>query len=371
MQRQRNYPRLVCDLAGLRANVAQVTERCRAAGIQVTGVIKGVNALLPLVTAFLEGGCSQLATSRLSQVEDCRSAGVDAPFLLLRVPQLCELADVVRLCQMSLESDVTTLDALEAECARQGREHSVLLMADLGDLREGFWGAEELVQAAVHVEKALPHLHLAGVGTNLGCYGSIRPTRAKLEELAELAEQVERAIGRRLELVSGGATTSYPLVVDGQMPERVNHLRIGENILLGYDLRHEWGRTDLDYLNGQVFTLQAQVVEVRSKPSYPQGEIFIDAFGNRPEYEDRGIRRRALLALGKLDVGELSHLHPRLPGVTVLGGSSDHTILDVEDCPRPIQVGDVLEFDLSYSALLYLTAARDVSIDYHADSFSI
>lgn len=371
MHSQPRYPNLTCDLARLRANAAQVTARCQAAGIQVAGVIKGVNARLPMVTAFLEGGCRQLGTSRLEQVEDCRAAGIDAPFLLLRIPQLCELDDVVRLCQMSLESDVTTLDALEEVCIRQGREHSVLLMADLGDLREGFWGAEELVRAAVHVEQELPHLHLAGIGTNLGCYGAIRPTRAKMEELVELAQQVEAAIGRRLELISGGATTSYPLVVDGQMPERINHLRIGENILLGYDLRHEWGRTDLEYLDGQVFTLRAQVVEVRRKPSYPQGEIFMDAFGNCPEYEDRGVRRRALVALGKLDAGELSHLHPRLPGVTVLGGSSDHTILDVEDCPRPIRVGDVLEFDLSYSALLYLTAARSVTIDYHTDSFPI
>ena len=80
-------------------------------------------------------------------------------------------------------------------------------MADLGDLREGFWSREELVDAALEVEYKLDHLELAGVGTNLGCYGSVAATPEKLRELVSAAEAVERAIGRELQYISGGAST--------------------------------------------------------------------------------------------------------------------------------------------------------------------
>ena len=112
------------------------------------------------------------------------------------------------------------------------------------------------------------------------------------------------------------------------------------------------------------FTLRAEVVEVRDKPTYPIGEFAIDAFGHKPVYEDRGIRRRAILALGRADVGELESLLPREEGITVIGGSSDHCILDVEDCPRRLEVGDVVEFSLCYSHMLYATARSDMHIQF-------
>lgn len=110
------------------------------------------------------------------------------------------------------------------------------------------------------------------------------------------------------------------------------------------------------------FTLRAEVVEVKDKPTYPIGELAIDAFGRKPTYVDRGVRRRALLALGRADVGDLESLLPREPGLTVIGGSSDHCIVDVEDCPRRLQVGDIVEFSLCYSHMLYATSRSDMRL---------
>ncbi len=358
------YPRVLCDLSRLRQNAKEVTSRCHAAGIRVAGVTKGINSRLPMVEQFVAGGCDQLATSRLDQMETLRKAYPNIPTLLVRVPMMSELEDVPRLCDYSLESDLSVLEVLETVCARQERTHKVVLMADLGDLREGFWDRDELVEAALHVEHHLPHLELAGIGTNLGCYGSIVPTVEKMEELAALAGRVEAAVGRELEIVSGGATTSFSLVHWGTMPKKINHLRIGEAILLCSDLRNAWGIQDMTYLSGHVFTLQAEVLECRAKPSHPVGKIFMDAFGHFPTYEDRGIRKRALLGIGRLDVGDCLDLVPRDGGATILGGSSDHTILDVEDCPRPLKAGDVMEFDLIYATLLFLTAHAEMPITY-------
>lgn len=92
---------------------------------------------------------------------------------------------------------------------------------------------------------------------------------------------------------------------------------------------------DADYLRDDVFRLEAEVVEVKEKPTYPQGELGADAFGRKPVYEDRGLRLRAILALGRADVGDMETSRPTMPGVTVIGGSSDHCILDVTDAPQP------------------------------------
>lgn len=364
----RQYPQLEFDRALLRSNADAVISRCRGMGIRVCGVVKGVDGLPEAARVLRAAGAAELGTSRLEQVAKCRAAGVPGPWLLIRIPGLTELPDVVALCETSLQSEWPTLLALEEECLRQNKTHRVIVMTDLGDLREGFWDKKELVDVCERVERELPHVHLAGIGVNLTCYGSTKPTPEKMNELVGLARQVEQRIGRKLEIVSGGATSSFTLVHWGTMPAGVNHLRIGEAILLGKDLQVDWGIRDMDYLRMDALTLRAEVVEVKDKPTYPIGEFAIDAFGRKPVYEDRGIRRRAILALGRADVGELESLIPREPGMTVIGGSSDHCIVDVEDCPRRLQVGDIVEFSLCYSHMLYATARSDMRIIFKNQS---
>ncbi|HAX31446.1 MAG TPA: amino-acid racemase [Oscillibacter sp.] len=364
----RQYPQLEFDLALLRSNADAVISRCRGMGIRVCGVVKGVDGLPEAARVLRAAGAEELGTSRLEQVAKCRAAGVPGPWLLIRIPGLTELPDVVALCETSLQSEWPTLLALEEECLRQNKTHRVIVMTDLGDLREGFWDKKELVDVCERVERDLPHVQLAGIGVNLTCYGSTKPTPEKMNELVGLARQVEQRIGRKLEIVSGGATSSFTLVHWGTMPAGVNHLRIGEAILLGKDLQVDWGIRDMDYLRMDALTLRAEVVEVKDKPTYPIGEFAIDAFGRKPVYEDRGIRRRAILALGRADVGELESLIPREPGLTVIGGSSDHCIVDVEDCPRRLQVGDIVEFSLCYSHMLYATARSDMRIIFKNQS---
>lgn len=364
----RQYPQLEFDLALLRSNADAVISRCRGMGIRVCGVVKGVDGLPEAARVLRAAGAAELGTSRLEQVAKCRAAGVPGPWLLIRIPGLTELPDVVALCETSLQSEWPTLLALEEECLRQNKTHRVIVMTDLGDLREGFWDKKELVDVCERVERELPHVQLAGIGVNLTCYGSTKPTPEKMNELVGLARQVEQRIGRKLEIVSGGATSSFTLVHWGTMPAGVNHLRIGEAILLGKDLQVDWGIRDMDYLRMDALTLRAEVVEVKDKPTYPMGEFAIDAFGRKPVYEDRGIRRRAILALGRADVGELESLIPREPGLTVIGGSSDHCIVDVEDCPRRLQVGDIVEFSLCYSHMLYATARSDMRIIFKNQS---
>lgn len=360
----RQYPCLEISRSRLRHNMEEVISRCTARGIQVCGVIKGCSGLPEVGRLFRDCGATQLASSRLEQIIRCRQVGVPGPYMLLRIPMESELEDVARWCDYSLESERATLDALEEACARQGAVHKAVIMADLGDLREGFWDQDEMLDVCVHVERDLPHVELAGVGVNLGCYGSIQPTPENLGQLVAIARRVEDAIGRKLEIVSGGATSSFTLVHWGTMPEGINHLRIGEGILVAKDLQVDWGIHDMDYLRMDCMTLRAQIVEVKDKPTHPVGPIMVDCFCSRPTYEDRGIRRRAIAGIGRADVGDIMMLHPRTPGMTVVGGSSDHCILDVEDCDPCPQVGDIVDFDVIYLTMLYASAREDVAVKF-------
>ncbi len=366
MAEQTRYPQLSIDLKKLRHNIDTVVARCAELGIGVMGVIKGFHAIPELVDEYEASKCQSLASSRIEQIIAAKERGAKKPYWLIRIPMLSEVEDVVRYTDGSLNSEMAVLEALDAECQLQNKTHDVILMVDLGDLREGFWQEADLVEAALLVENKLKHLHLKGIGTNLGCYGSVEATPEKMQELLSRAKAVEKALGRKLEIISGGATSSTPMVFDRTMPRGINNLRIGEGICLAYDYGELLG-VDASFLYQDVFTLKAEVIEVKDKPSYPVGKLSHDAFGYVQEYVDRGIRRRALLALGKVDFGDPGMLLPRNKKVEILGASSDHLILDIENCKDDIHVGDILEFDVRYATMVYLTSSPDVHIYVHKD----
>ena len=356
-----SYPILEIDLGKFEDNLYAVKQRCDAIGVKCAGVVKGFWALPRMAELVAASGYAQIATSRLSQIAEMREHGLKGPFMLIRIPALSELRGVAELCDYSLQSQIETIQALNDECALAGRKHKVIVMADLGDLREGFWSKEMAVAACLHVERDLPMLELAGVGTNLGCYGSVKATTAKMQELVSLAREVESMIGRKFEIVSGGGSNEYCLIEKGQLPEGINHLRVGEAISSPRMIFSNYDILDActDHIHLDVFTLKAEVIEVDTKPSVPVGELGKDGFGLTPVFEDKGMRRRALIALGKAEV-QPDHILPRREGVEVLGASSDHTILDVTDCERAVKLGDVLEFDIDYVSMLSLTGSPDV-----------
>lgn len=355
------YPRVEMDLKKLRHNIDQVVSLCNKQGVGVAGVVKGFSGIPDGIKQFDESDCAHIGTSRMEQIEAAIKVGVQKPLMLIRIPMLSEVVDVVRLVDISLNSELTVLKALNEEAEKQGKLHQVLLMVDLGDLREGFWDQEELVEVAKIVEYQLKSLKLMGAGTNLGCYGSIAATPEKMEELIDCAEAIEKEIGRKLDIISGGATSSLPLIMKGSMPKRVNHLRIGEGIILAQDLAELYGY-DMSFLNQDTFVLKAEIIELKVKPSFPVGELAFDAFGNVGTYEDRGMRKRALVGLGKVDFAYLDALIPLNQGVSLIGASSDHLILDMEDCNWEPKVGDVLEFSLCYATMVYATNSPNVKI---------
>jgi predicted amino acid racemase len=348
------YPILEINLKKVHENIKFMVDLCKSQGISIAGVVKGFNGVTEVVEQFVQAGCSHIASSRMDQIINLKESGIETPFMMIRIPMFSEIKELVQFVDASLNSELETLNMIQKECELQEKTHKVILMLDLGDLREGVVDEEEFVSLAEYVENHLGNIELYGIGTNLGCYGSIRPTEENLGRLCSIAEVIEGKINRKLEIISGGATSSLPLVIDGKMPKRVNNLRIGEGVLLAADLQDFWGY-DMESMNKDTFVLKAQVVEVKNKPTHPIGEIFIDAFGEKPIYEDYGIRKRALLAVGKQDFGLHDKLIPQKSGVKIIGSSSDHLIIDIEDCDSEVKLGDVLDFIMYYPAMMYLS----------------
>lgn len=359
------YPRLTVNHNELRSNMKQIVDWCKDAGIEVAGVIKATTGMASVALDYESSGAKWIASSRLEQLVRTKEEGVKIPLMMIRVPMISEIPEMIKICDWSLQSEFSTIKALDEEASKAGKIHSVILMADLGDLREGFFEIEELIDVSKYIEEKCDAVHLAGIGTNLGCYGSVVPTKEKMQQLVDYAETIESAIGRRLEIISGGATSSLMPVFDGVMPKRINHLRIGAVALCGpmEDLKQNYGRDEVDVLSGDGFILEAEVIEVKTKPSHPIGKLGVDAFGKKRKYKDRGLRQRALLAVGRQDHGDIDNIIPIAEGVEVIGASGDHTILDIEDCRDIIRVGDVMKFRLSYSGLLYLSSSENVSVN--------
>lgn len=361
--KKNEYPVLNINLSNIMNNAQKIVELCNQSGISVSGVIKGAEGDLAVAEQLVKGGCQHIASSRIEQLADVKERFEGYSTMLLRLPMFSELSEVVRYADISLNSELSTLMELEQECKSQNKTHQVVLMMDLGDLREGFMDIEELIEAAVYVEAHMEHVKLAGIGTNLGCYGSVKPTIENMTRLAAAAEAIEGKIGRKLDIVSGGATTSLPLLIKGKMPKKINNLRIGEGILDNMDLPLLW-HMEIPGMKQDNFVLEAQLIEVKDKPSHPIGELFVDAFGHVPQYEDIGIRKRALAAIGMQDFAMYDKLIPVDGDIHVVGSSSDHLILDITDCKREYKLGDVVSFQMFYGPMLFLCSSRYVRKNY-------
>jgi predicted amino acid racemase len=339
-------PCLSIDLDKLEHNSRTLVGLCGQHGITVTGVTKAVCGHPQVAEAMLRGGVASLGDSRLENIHRLRDAGITAPCLLLRLPPLSGVEAVVASVDMSLNSELSVLQALSAAALRRSVPHEVILMVDLGDLREGIW-PDDLV-AFVQQAVALAGLRIVGLGANLACFSGVVPDAGNMNRLVALAEEVEQRFDLALTWISGANSSGLELIAAGAMPRRVNHARIGEAILLGRETlqRRPWPDTHQD-----AFVLQAEVLELKKKPSAPVGERAQDAFGGRPVFEDRGEIDRALLNVGREDI-DVAGLTPLDPRVTILGASSGYLVADATAAGGDIRVGDRLAFSLSYGALV-------------------
>ncbi|WP_374717250.1 alanine/ornithine racemase family PLP-dependent enzyme [Geobacillus thermodenitrificans] len=340
------YPRVTWDEKKLIHNARVLNAICKH-HVEWIPVTKSVGANIEIVDSLYKQGYRKFADSRLQNLKAIKKYDSSINTCLLRIPGIHEIKDVITWADCSLVSEYKVIEALNQEALSQGKIHHIILMIELGDLREGIM-PEELMDIGKHILK-FPAIHWLGIGTNLTCFGGVLPTSDKLAQLVQLKESVEKKLGYHLSVISGGNSSSLHLLMSGEMPREINHLRLGESLFFGRETAFS---KQIPGMHHDIFLLEAEVIEIKDKPSYPQGIIVKNAFGETPHFTDKGIRRRAILALGEQDV-PLSELTPVKNGIEIIGGSSDHAILDVTEHHDQIQVGSILSFQMSYKALLH------------------
>jgi len=365
--KSRSYPSVELNLSAIANNSRILCNLCKKNGISVAGVIKFSDGNLQVAKAYLEGGCAQVAVSRAVHLKPLKEALPHAETLLTRSPTRGDLEACARFADLSLHADADLLKALNAEAAKWNAHPGILLMLDCGDLREGTETVEELTELARLCE-SLSHLNLRGIGANFACLNGILPTKENLSFLLRGVEAVEEAVGRPMEIISGGSTINLLLLQNGinQMPARINHLRLGGSIANPINLRLNRGLT-FPGLREDTVLLTAEIIEIREKPSVPAGESTKNWAGKEVTREDRGRRLRAILALGSQDIGDASSLIPVDPTLQILGCSSDHTVVDVTDSPQSFRSGDLISFRLRYGNMLCAFTGKHVSVEYQHD----
>jgi len=300
-----------------------------------------------------------LADSRIQNLK--KYEGAKKERVLLRLPMNSETDEVVKYADISLNSELKTIKNLNESAKRQNKIHKILLMIDLGDLREGiFFKNEDEIYHTVEEVLKLNNIELFGLGVNLTCYGAVIPKSDNLSILVEIARKIEKKFDIKLQMISGGNSSSIYLIGRKELPEGINNLRVGEAFLLGGETAYS---QKLEGFYDDAFTLEAEIVELKEKQSVPIGETGVDAFGNKPVYEDRGIIKRAIIAVGRQDV-DPDALHPIDSKIDILGASSDHLILDISKSDMKYKVGDIVNFKLSYSSLLRATTSGYVDRVY-------
>lgn len=353
-------PRIEVDLAKLRENIQELVDKMVKHGLSITAVTKVFEACPEMVAIYEE--FSEIAYFGDSRLENLISyADSKKKKIMIRIPMESEVAEVVRYADISFNSELATIRKLNEAAKKQQRKHEIVLMVDLGDLREGFFSREELYQCIEETQR-LEYIQIIGLGANLTCYGAIIPDSKNLSQLAQIQMEVQERFGLTFEMISGGNSSSLYLLDDTYdfLPKEINNLRIGEAFVLGRETAYG---TEYPELHQDVFTLKAELVELKQKPSFPIGKIGVDAFGHKPHYEDKGEMLRGIVAIGKQDVS-LDDIQPLDSRITLLGSSSDHLILDMTEVAGNYQVGDEIAFSLSYGSVLSTFTSKYVKKDF-------
>jgi len=324
-------------------NLRFLTDLLHAEDRSVMAVSKVFLADSKLIDIINQTEIEYIADSR---IENLRKIKTVKPKVMLRIPAISEVDDIVEVCDISLNSEFKTIEALNQASEKIGKIHKIILMFDIGDLREGIYYKDFELNLIKKIQN-LSFIELYGIGTNLTCYGGVIPTKETYEKLIQIKEQIELRFGLTLKVISGGNSSAIPMLKRHELSPFINNLRIGEAYVLGRETAYG---THIEGMADDVFTLHTEIVELKDKPSYPEGELGLDAFGKKVEFVDRGMMRRAICNVGKQDVDLFELIPP--DGVEILGGSSDHLILNLFN--KTYKLGDTIEFKLTYGSLLSL-----------------
>lgn len=305
----------------------------------------------PYIQEILDLGATQILDSRISNLKVIKQLNPNIETIYIKPPAKRAIKSVVQYADISLNSELATISLLSEEASRQGKTHKVIIMIELGDLREGIMG-ENLMDFYEHIFKQ-KNIQVVGLGTNLSCLNGVLPNTDKLVQLSLYKQLIEAKFNKKIPLVSGGTSVTVPLLEMYQIPEGVNHFRVGEMLYRGNNLIEE---TDYIGMEQDVFTLFAEIIELVEKPIVPSGatgaNVAVSGETSEINPDDYGkTTYRAILDIGLLDI-DTRHMNPTDKEIGLGGASSDMIVVDLGSEKPKYQVGDLISFSLTYMGIL-------------------
>lgn len=299
-------------------------------------------------------GVGEVHDSRVSNLKVIKEIDPDTVTIYIKPPPKDIVHDVVKYADISLNTELATLHDLSEEAERQDKVHKVIIMIEMGDLREGVM-RDDLINFYEKVFR-LPGIEVVGLGTNLNCLHGVMPDGDKLIQLALYKQIIELRFKKKIPLVSGGTTVTIPLLLKNQLPTGINHFRVGEALFFGKNL---FSDGVIEGMSDRVLELFTQIIELSEKPKVPMGELGVNPQGETTEISEEDYGKtsyRAIIDIGVLDI-QPNYLIPVDDNITITDASSDMLVLDVGSNPKGYKVGDMIRFKLKYMGALGLMSS--------------
>lgn len=294
-------------------------------------------------------GIREIHDSRISNLKMVKSICSDVQTVYIKPPAKRSIKSVIQFADVSLNTELHTIKMLSDEAQRQNKFHKIIIMIELGDLREGVMGAE-LISFYEQVFE-LPNISIIGLGANLNCLNGVMPNEDKLIQLSLYKQLIEAKFNRSIPWVSGGTSVVIPLLLSNRRPQGVNHFRIGETLFFGVNL---FDNSTIQGMENEVFKLYAEIIELTEKPVVPTGELAENPSGEKFEVDASEYGKmtfRAIIDIGLLDVSP-EFLRLDDDQLTIEGASSDMLVINTSKSEKNYKVGDVIAFQMTYMGAL-------------------
>lgn len=339
------------DSKKLEENYTFLDKKFKEQGISWAPVTKLLCGNTLLMKEVLKHKPKEVCDARLSNLVLVKELDPSIETVYIKPPAKEIIEDVVRYADASLNSSFTTIKEISKEAKKQDKIHNVVIMIELGDLREGIMG-ERLLDFYSKVFE-LPSIKVTGLGANLNCLYGVMPSEDKLIQLSLYKQLLEAKFNVTIPWVTGGTSVVMPLLMNNRLPKGINHFRVGETLYFGADLV---GGETFEGMHDDVFKLYAQVIEITEKPKVPIGNLEANPSGETYEIDENDYGQtaeRMIVDVGLLDLST-DFVKPVEKGLTISGASSDMLVIELGDDAKNYKVGDFVEFEMKYMGALRL-----------------
>lgn len=342
---------LTLDKKKLKTNYDYLEHLFRSNEIEWSIVTKMLCGYEPYLKEVLDLGIREVCDARISNLEKIKTIAPEVQTVYIKPPAKRSIKDIVKFADASFNTEFRTIKLLSEEAVRQDKTHKVIIMIELGDLREGVMG-ESLMDFYGSVFE-LPNIIVTGIGSNLNCLHGVMPSHDKFIQLSLYKQLIEIKFNQKIPWVTGGTSVVIPLLTVHQLPKGINHFRVGETLYFGTDLVNQ---EIFEGMESDVLRLYAEIIEITKKPVVPIGSLEANPSGERFEINEADYGKttlRAILDVGSLDINS-DYLMPEDKDFEFVGASSDMLVIDIGINAKGYKVGDLIPFDLKYMGALTL-----------------